>query len=90
MLRQREGYRAAMPHRQTPGRRRLVSVGRTEHRQAWDSLQAHEVLHRLMGGAILAESYTIVSEDEDGVRLHQRCQAQGRTHVVGEGQEVAQ
>ncbi len=45
------------------------------------------MLDRLMGGTILAEEDRIVGEDPDARRLHQRRQANGRPHVVGEHQE---
>ena len=40
-----------------------------------------------MGGAVLAQAYAVVGEHEDGGRLHQGRQADGRAHIVREDQE---
>ena len=42
-----------------------------------------------MRGAVLAHTYAVVGEDEDGVRLHDRREADRGAHIVGEHEERA-
>ncbi len=47
------------------------------------------MLHRLVGRPVFAHADAVVGEDVDDRRFHQRRQANGRPHVVGEDQERA-
>ncbi len=49
--------------------------------------QCRQMLHRLVGGAVLAHADAVVGEDADGAEMRQRRQSDGRAHVVGEDQE---
>ena len=72
-----------------PGVGGLVRVAGPHHRQVRDGPQRRQVLDRLVGRAVLAETDRVVRPDVDGVDVHQRRQPHRRAHVVGELQERA-
>ena len=47
------------------------------------------MLHRLVGGAVFAQTDGVVGEHMDHALLHQRCHADGVAAVIAEGQEGA-
>jgi hypothetical protein len=59
----------------------LASAGRKSVRSG--TARSHQVLDGLVRGAVFAEADGVVREDEDGVRLHERGEADGRLAVVG-------
>src|SRR5690606_4686431 len=72
---------------ETPGLRRFNGIGRADQTQVRDRPERHQVLDRLMRGAVLTETDRIVGEDIDYRHLHQGAEAYGRSHVVAENQE---
>ena len=54
-----------------------------------DQPQAGDVLDRLVGRAVLAQTHRVVGPHEDHRDPLQRRQPDRRTHVVGEGEERA-
>ena len=72
-----------------PGRGGLVGVPWAHHGQAGDGAQCRQVLDRLVGGAVLTDSDGVVGPHEDRTDPHERRQAHGRAHVVGEHHEGA-
>ena len=85
-----QGHRAVV-HAQglAPGLGGFRGIGGTDHRQVGDGAQGRQMLHRLMGGAVLPHGDAVVGEDVDHRQLHDRRHADGRPHVVGEYQERA-
>ena len=81
------GRTVGVPQRLGPGLRGLVGVGRAHHVQPRDGAQRGEVLDRLVGGTVLADSHRVVGPDEDGRDLRQRGQPDRGAHVVGEDEE---
>ena len=79
----------AVLERHAPRLGGLVRVAGTEHEEVRDAAQRREMLHRLVRGAVLAESDGVVREDIDALLPHQRGEADRRTHVVGEDEEGA-
>ena len=57
------------------------------HGQVRNRAQRGQLLHRLVGGPVLAERDAVVGEHVHDVQPHQRGQPDRRTHVVGENQE---
>ena len=49
--------------------------------------QGRQLLHRLVGGAVLAQADRVVGEHEDGLLPHQRRQAHGVAGVLHEHEE---
>jgi hypothetical protein len=49
--------------RTAPGDGRLVGIGRTNDREAWNRTQAGELLHRLMGRSVLPQSNAAVGQN---------------------------
>ena len=74
-------------HGGPPGLHGLRRVGRADDAEAGHAAQGHELLHRLVGGAVLAHADAVVGEDEDGVQVAHGGQADWRPHVVGKGEE---
>ena len=70
-----------------PGCHRLVGVSGPHHGQAGDGAQGGQVLHGLVGGAVLAHPNGVVGEHEHGAHPHERGQAHRRAHVVHEHHE---
>ncbi len=70
-----------------PGVRGLVGVTGAHHVDVRHQPQAHHVLDRLMGRAVLADTHRVVRPDERGRHMRQRGQPRRRPHVVGEHQE---
>ena len=64
-------------------------VGRAHDREVRDRAERREVLDRLVRRAVFAERDGVVRPDEDARDVHQRREADGRAHVVGELQERA-
>src|SRR5262245_181400 len=50
--------------------------------------QRRQLLDWLMGGAVLAETDRVVSENVDYGQFHQRRQAQRRLEIIAENQEA--
>ena len=73
-------------HRRPPGLGDLVGVGGANHVQTRDRPQRGELLHRLVGRAVLAEADRVVREEMDDRQLHQGGEPDRRARVVGEGQ----
>ena len=82
------GALGVLEHR-LPGVRGLVRVAGAHDREARDGAQRGQVLDRLVGGAVLAETDGVVGPHVDHRRLHQRREAHGRAHVVAEREERA-
>src|SRR5579883_163358 len=70
-----------------PGCGGLVGVAGTNDDQVGNGSQGRQLLNWLMRRAILAQADAIVGKDIDGFEPHQRCQANGGTHVIREDQE---
>ncbi len=79
----------AVVQRRQPRPGRLHRVGRADDGQIGNRSQGHDMLHRLVGRPVLTHADAVVGEDVDDRRFHQRRQANGRPHVVGEDQERA-
>ncbi len=75
--------------RAVPGFRGFDGVGRPKHQQAGNRPQRGEMLDRLMGRSVLAQSDGVVRHHMDDSDTHQRRQPDRRTAVIGESQERA-
>ncbi len=64
-------------------------VSRTENGQVGDGAQGGQMLHRLVGRSIFAQTNGIVGEDIDDRLVHQRRQAHRRAAIVGKHKERA-
>ena len=73
--------------RNAPSLRGLVGVGRTDNRHVDHRTQRSQLLHRLVGRAIFADTDTIVGEDVDHLQPTERGQAHAGAHVVAEDKE---
>ena len=71
------------------GRGRLVRVRRSKDPEVRDRSQRGEVLDRLVRRSVLAEEHAVVREHVDRRLLHQRREADRRSHVIAEDQEGA-
>ncbi len=79
---------AALPlDRDPPGHRRLVRVGRADVPEVRDRPERHVVLDGLVRRAVLADPDRVVRPDPDRLEPHQRAEAHGGAHVVGEDEE---
>ena len=65
----------------------LVGVTGPQGDEAGDGAQGCQVLHGLMGWAVLAVAHGVVRENEEGRQLHQGRQPDGRARVVAEDEE---
>ncbi len=74
-------------HRHRPAFRRFVGVGRPNHGQPRNRAQARDLFNGLVRRAVFAQSDRVMREHVDRVQLHQRAQADGGLHVIGERQE---
>ena len=72
-----------------PCRGDLVAVRGADDGQVGDQPQRHDVLDRLVRGAVLADADGVVGPHEHGLGLRDGRQADRRAHVVGEHQEGA-
>ena len=84
---QEEGDGAICPDYVAPRCSGLVGVGGPEHRDARHGTKRSGMLHRLVGGSVLAHAHRIVTPDEGRPGGTQGGQANGATHVVAEHQE---
>src|SRR5712691_10786093 len=72
-----------------PRRGRLDRVTGTPYVHAGYQAQRRSVLHRLVGGTVLAQADRVVGEDENRADPHQRRHSQRISRVVREGEEGA-
>ena len=72
-----------------PGRGDLVGISRADDVQARDGAQGGELLHRLVGGAVLAQADRVVRPHVQRRDTHQGAEADRGALVVGEDQERA-
>ena len=86
---QQPGRPVGVPQDLGPAGGGLVGVGRPDHVQARDVPQRGDVLDRLMGGSVLPEADGVVGPHEGDGPPHQRCEPDGGSHVVAEGEERA-
>ncbi len=70
-----------------PGLGDLVGVRRAQGDQIGDGAQGSQLLHRLVGGTVLADADAVVGEDPDGAQVGEGGETNGRAHVVGEDHE---
>ena len=75
--------------RDLPGHGCFDGIGRAEVQEPWNAPEAHQVLDRLVRGAILAKPDGVMGEDEDHREPHERGEPNGRPHVVRKNQEGA-
>ena len=76
-------------HRRPPRLHRLGGVRRAEQHEIGDGPEHGQVFHRLVSRAVFAHPDRIVGADDDDRQPHDRRQADGGLHVVGEDQEGA-
>ena len=72
-----------------PGRGDLVRVSGADDVQARDGAQGGELLHGLVGGAVLAQADRVVRPDIQGRDAHEGAEPDRGALVVGEDQERA-
>ena len=72
-----------------PGFYRLTRVRRPDDQQVRDGAQGGQVLHRLVGRAILTQPDAVVSEHIDYWQAHHRRQADSGAHIVRKHQECS-
>ena len=75
--------------RAIPGFQRLDGIGRTEHQEVRNDAQRREMLHGLMRRAVLAKPDGVVGHHMNDAQPHQGRKTDGRSAVVGEGEEGA-
>ena len=84
--RQAQQRRASLrPQRAIPGLGGLDGIAGPEHQQIGNRAQRRQMLDRLMGRPVLAQSDGIMRHHMDDADAHQRRQPDRRPAVVGEG-----
>jgi len=85
---QGQGHGALLvAHGNLPGLDHLVGVAGPQDHQIGDGPQGGQMLDRLVGRPILAQTDAVVRPDVDHGQAHQGGKAHGPPHVVGEDQE---
>ena len=74
-------------HHQLPRLGNFIGIAGPKDDQSRDGPQAREMLDGLMGGAVFSYADRVVREDVDHGDFHNRAEADGRPHVVGEDEE---
>ena len=98
LARQHERHRAVLLDGQFPRHDGLIAVGRTQHEhrtlvvvvaQVLHQADLRLVLHGLVRRAVLAHAERVVRPDVDHMQAHQRREAHGGLHIIGEDEERA-
>ena len=98
LARQHERHGAVLLDGQFPRHDGLIAVGRTQHEhrtlvvvvaQVLHQADLRLVLHGLVRRAVLAHAERVVRPDVDHMQAHQRREAHGGLHIIGEDEERA-